>query len=388
MVKKLAIVTTHPIQYNAPWFRLLAQHPDINLKVFYTWSQTHQGAKYDPGFGKLIEWDIPLLEGYDHEFIINVSKDPGSHHFMGIDNPTLNERIKEWEPGAILIIGWSYKSHLLCMRYFKGKVPMLFRGDSTLLDEKPGIKKLIRRIFLRYVYSFVDHALYVGTNNKNYFLKNGLKQEQLHYVPHAIDNDRFANNDAGYEQNAKKWRNDLGITDDLVVVLFAGKLEPKKQPDFILKLAENIPSEKMRFILVGNGPLESNLRIRAAQDKRIIFLGFQNQSIMPVVYRLCDLFILPSEGPGETWGLAINEAMACERPIIASTKVGCAKDLIKPGINGFIINGKVDTIISCLQEIIAYKELAKRMGSASKEIIKAFSFEVIVREIGSLLRKL
>src|SRR4051794_22884411 len=107
----VAIITTHPIQYNAPWFRLLAQQPNIRLKVFYTWSQSQKGPKFDPGFGKTIEWDIPLLDGYDHEFVENIASDPGSHHFRGIDNPTLKERVNNFHPDAIVVIGWAYKSH-------------------------------------------------------------------------------------------------------------------------------------------------------------------------------------------------------------------------------------------------------------------------------------
>ena len=110
--KRLAIVTTHPIQYYAPLFKMLHKRGLINIKVFYTWSQSQQGAKYDPGFGKSIEWDIPLLEGYDYTFVNNISSKPGTHHFSGIINPSLNAEIEQWNPNAILIIGWSFKSHL------------------------------------------------------------------------------------------------------------------------------------------------------------------------------------------------------------------------------------------------------------------------------------
>src|SRR4051812_19041240 len=123
-MKKLAIVSTHPIQYNAPWFSRLAQSPDLNVRVFYTWSQSQGGAKYDPGFGKTIEWDIPLLEGYDYTFVRNIAPDPGSHHFKGIDNPSLIREIQAWKPDGLLVIGWAYKSHLACLRHFKGKLPV------------------------------------------------------------------------------------------------------------------------------------------------------------------------------------------------------------------------------------------------------------------------
>src|ERR1700722_3761487 len=100
-MKKLAIVTTHPIQYYAPWFKLLAKSKIVLPKVFYTWGQSQQGTNYDPGFGKKVEWDIPLLEGYDHSFVENIAAKPGSHHFNGIVNPGLINEINKWQPDAI-----------------------------------------------------------------------------------------------------------------------------------------------------------------------------------------------------------------------------------------------------------------------------------------------
>ena len=63
-MKKIAIITTHPIQYNAPLFALMTKEPEIVVMVFYTWGESSSSAKFDPDFSKVIEWDIPLLEGY------------------------------------------------------------------------------------------------------------------------------------------------------------------------------------------------------------------------------------------------------------------------------------------------------------------------------------
>src|SRR4051812_32141110 len=102
-MKKLAIVTTHPIQYNAPLFALLQSRKNISIKVFYTWGDTVKQKKYDPGFNKSIEWDIPLLDGYDHCFPENTARDPGSHHFNGIQNPGLIDDIEAWDANAVLV---------------------------------------------------------------------------------------------------------------------------------------------------------------------------------------------------------------------------------------------------------------------------------------------
>lgn len=338
MPRKIALISSHPIQYNAPLFALMAKEPEIDLMVFYTWGEGALGPKFDPDFGKEIYWDIPLLDGYKYKFLKNTSKEPGSHHFKGIINPTLNKEIEDWGPDIIWVWGWSFDSHLKAMRYFKGKVPVWFRGDSTLLDEPKGfsLKKSLRRIFLKWVYSYVDKALYVGTYNKAYFIAHGLKENQLVYAPHAIDNDRFADPNGKFSEEAIKWREELGINSSSRVLIFVGKFEEKKNPFFFRKLIEQAGKDIIG-IMVGNGHLEKDLKTSA--PKNLLFLPFQNQSKMPVVYRMADALILPSTGPGETWGLVMNEALASGTPIIASEKCGGAVDLVN-AYNGYLINSE------------------------------------------------
>jgi glycosyltransferase involved in cell wall biosynthesis len=389
---RIAIVSTHPIQYYAPLFKKLSREPDLELKVFYTWSQSREGSKFEPDFGKFIEWDIPLLEGYAYEFVENHSKDPGLHHFAGIDNPGLIQAILAWRPGAILVIGWNYKSHLASMRYFKKRLPVLFKGDSTLLDEQPGMKKILRRLFLRWVYRHVDYALYAGKENYAYFRAHGLREEQLKFVPHAIDNERFGLSDLRHEEKVNQWRKELGIEESDLVLLFAGKLEPKKDPGFLLRLAGQIPSPQLKLIIVGNGKLQEDLKTRAKDDRRVIFLDFQNQQKMPLVYRLGDIFILPSRGPGESWGLAINEAMACARPVIVSDRVGGAADMIEEGSNGWIfkigLSGE-KKIKYLLEGLIGKKDSLIQAGKLALEKVQQYSYPVAIqkmKEVFSLLK--
>lgn len=372
-MKKLAIVSTHPIQYNAPWFALLNQRGNIKMRVFYTWSQTEQGPKYDPTFKRVVEWDIPLLNGYEYEFVPNVSKNPGSHHFNGVDNPTLINRIEAWQPDAVLVIGWSYKSHLACMRHFKGRIPVLFRGDSTLLDETKDFRTLLRRIFLTWVYRHIDKALYVGTNNRAYFKAHGVGDKKLVPAFHAIDNDRFASSTAEQEKAIQDFKKELGIGKTEFVVLFAGKLEEKKNPFFLLQLAGRIPDPEFVFLIVGNGDLEEKLKTEAGNDSRIKFIPFQNQSLMPAVYKIGNVLVLPSKGPGETWGLAANEAMASGLPVILSTKAGGGKDLVKD--NGLLFNlEETDRVCSYLLELKNSSEKQRAASDASRRHIRKFSF--------------
>ncbi|WP_435134170.1 glycosyltransferase family 4 protein [Formosa sp. A9] len=387
-MKKIAIVSTHPIQYNAPWFKLLSAKSEVTLKVFYTWSQAAEDVK-DKTFGKTIKWDIPLLEGYDYEFVENSSKDPGTHHKNGINCPELVSKIAAWQPDAILVFGWYLKSHFKVMKHFKGKIPVWFRGDSTLLDDHPGFKQQLRKYYLTYVYRYIDKVFYVGSENKKYFKAVGLKDKQLIYAPHAIDNDRFFDSESKlYEEQAKKWRLELGYQPDDLVVLFAGKFEPKKQPDTLLKAvqdANKLRTQPVKLLLVGHGPLEADLQQQAKGDTNIKFLSFQNQSKMPILYRLGNVMCLPSKGPGETWGLAVNEAMACARPVIVSDKVGCATDLVQPSENGFVIKANDSTTLKQVLLDIDQDEL-KTLGAYAQNYIKQWNFERIVTALVNQLK--
>ena len=385
-MKKIAIISSHPIQYYAPQFELMTKEPEIELMVFYTWGESSSGAKFDPDFGKVIEWDIPLFEGYNYTFSNNISKYPGSHHFKGIINPTLNQEIEAWGADIVWIWGWAFDSHLKALRYFKGKKEIWFRGDSTLLDEPKGVslKKLARRIFLTWVYRHVDKAFYVGTNNKAYYKKHILKETQLIYAPHAIDNNRFSNPNDEKTKGVLEWRNKLGFHDDDFVLLFAGKLESKKNPYFLIEISRKLQSNDLKFVLVGNGHLEEDLKNITKEDSRFVFIDYQNQSQMPILYRMANLFILPSLGPGETWGLSINEALASGTKVIASSFCGGAIDLINED------NGIVFDPISDLLNVIKYINQEKsyeRTFKNKKSLLVGHTYDEIIQSVNKTLNK-
>lgn len=379
--KRLAIITTHPIQYNAPLFELLTQRGVIELKVFYTWGKSVLENKFDPGFGKVIHWDIDLLKGYKYNFVQNVSKNPGSSHYKGIDNPTIIKEIELWKADAVLVYGWNFKSHLNCIRHFKGKLPVYFRGDSTMLDKKKSLKSILRRIFLKWVYRNINHAFYVGQSNLEYYKKLGLKNNQLIFAPHAIDNSRFISNEKSKKQ-ASEIRQTLKINESDFVFLFAGKLEPKKNPELLLESFIAASFEKnIHLVFVGNGELEDNLKSKS-NSTNIHFLNFQNQSSMPGVYEIANTFILPSAGPGESWGLSVNEAMANGKSIIVSDKCGCAKNLVFQHLNGFVFQSQnANELTEKLIEMVELKSTDNKMGEASLEIIKDYTFEKIAKAI-------
>jgi len=381
MKKKLAIITTHPIQYNAPMFSLLAQSKVIEPKVFYTWSQAESDL-YDKDFDRHIQWDIPLTNGYASEFVTNTARDPGPHHFKGIINPNLKQRVLKWNPDGMLVYGWNYKSHLKVIKYFGRKIPVWFRGDSTLIDDRNGLKSLLRKIVLNWVYRDIKGAFYVGSNNYDYFRSCGIPEEKLHFAPHAIDNERFGRERDSFHDWSAALKGSLSIDPQDPIVLFVGKFEPKKDPLLLINAFKEIKNKRVRLLMIGNGIMENQLKSISSEDGRIHFLPFQNQSAMPDYYKLADILVLPSAGPGETWGLVVNEAMAAGCAVVASDRAGSSRDLVINGRNGYQFrSGNKIELQSKLEKMLESPSSWNSMGRESRRIISKWSFEEICKSL-------
>jgi len=385
---RLAIVSTHPIQYYAPIFQLLARSKGLRVKVFYTWSQAAGGSVADAGFGRSINWDIPLREGYESEFVANVARRPGTGHFLGLRNPGLIRAVEAWGADAVLVFGWNAASHLATLVHFKGRVPVFFRGDSTLLDRSSWWRGTLRRAVLSWVYRHVDVAIAVGSNNRDYFRWCGIPADRIAFAPHAIDTKRFADPGGTHEQRAAQWRQELAIPDGARTLVYAGKLQPKKDPTLLLEAFTRCAAAG-HLVFVGDGELESELRVRAANLSDVHFLPFQNQQAMPAVYRLGDVFVLPSRGPGETWGLALNEAMATGRPVVAGDKVGGARDLVTPGVNGWVFeSGSLPQLTTIVRNALTCEHASlAAMGVAAEMASTRWSVEAAAAGIESAVLK-
>ncbi len=333
---RIAIVLSHPTQYYCPWFRWLAGHTSLEFRVFYLWS-FGVTAQTDLQFGTVVKWDIDLLSGYPHEFVPNTSLRPGTDHFGGLRNPTLTARLSLFRPGAVLLFGYAYASHLRVIAWaFSHRTPLLFRGDSHFIGR--GRPPLRTRLLLRFLYARFAGFLPVGAANRDYFLTLGVPAGRLHFSPHSVDASRFALSDPKHLAATTVLRSTLGLAPHDRVVLFAGKLIPAKQPRELLEAFLTARPRDTVLVFVGDGEEKPDLVARAAASPgaRIHFLPFANQSEMPSRYLLADLFVLPSRGLYETWGLAVNEAMHLGVPCLVSDRVGCQRDLVTDGETGWV----------------------------------------------------
>lgn len=381
---RVGILASHPIQYHSPWFRALAR--EVDLRVFYAHNQTAQ-QQAEAGFGVSFEWDTDLLSGYQHSFLRNISAAPNTERFGGCDTPEIACKVSGFD--VFLILGWYLKSYVqaaeACKRY---EVPALVRGDSMLKGRSRYINFLKRFTHRRLLKRF-NGFLYVGRRNAEYLRFFGADEAAMFFVPHFVDNAYFADRAAEARRTRDIIRNTWGACDETLVALFVGKLTCIKRPLDLLRAAalHKNGQSKILCLLVGAGPLEGELRAEADRlGVQAFFAGFKNQSELPIHYAGADVLVLPSER--ETWGLVVNEAMACGIPAIVSDGVGCQPDLVDEGQTGFSYPvGNIATLRDAFGSFDQRRRNGHDFRPALGRKMKSFSLEVAVERTLHALRQ-
>ncbi len=330
---RLGVLCSHPIQYYAPIFRELARRCDLVVHFAYQQTPAGQAAA---GYGIEFEWDVDLLGGYEHRFLRNRSIRPGTTGFLGCDTPEISEVVATGGYDAFLVTGWNLKSYwqatIACRRW---RVPLMVRGDSQLETSRNAAKRGLKRLIYPSLLNWFDACLYVGKRSRAYFRHFGVEEARLFFAPHCVDNDQFGR--VGTKTAGQAWRRANGIAQDKRTALFVGRLVEEKRPlDFLRGVAQHPNgSDRVVALVVGSGPLGGALE-RAAKELGVDarFLGFRNQSELPAIYAAADTLCLPSSS--ETWGVVVNEAMACGTPAVVSSSCGCGPDLIESGASGYI----------------------------------------------------
>jgi len=369
---RLAILASHPIQYQAPLFRALAARDDVVLKVFFCWDF---GIKetVDPGFGRSFAWDIPLLDGYDHELIPNLAKRPGTSHFFGLLNPMAPARIRDFRADALVIHGYAHFTELEMIASSRVlDLPVLVRGDSNLLHRRPPHIAAAKQLLLTPLFKVLAGALSSGRLNTQYYAHYGIPTERIFHAPFTVDNAFFREREAPARAEAKALRAEIGISETDTVAVFAAKLLAHKGCADLIRAFGARPRKNAHLVIVGDGPAKDEYVALAKRlaPGRVHFLGFFNQQRMPTAYVMGDVFVLPSHY--EPWGLAINEAMSLGLPIIASDQCGAVPDLVLAD-NGWVFPAQnVEALTLVLDAAFSDREGLARKAEASRKRISTW----------------
>lgn len=378
---RLAYFVSHPIQYQAPLLRRIAQERDIKLKVFFSSNISVRGYR-DTGFGVDVKWDVPLLEGYDHEFL-PVLKDADRLGPWKPVNYGIRRSLRRAGVEAVWVHGYSTLTSLQVIRaaHLMG-IPVLLRAESNLGDRPRSRRTLAAKdILFAWLRKRVSAALTIGESNTSYWRRYLGEAFPVFPFYYAVDNDFFQRECARAAQTREEFRRSLGLDPARPVILYASKLQARKRCidllEAYLQLEKSSPPGRVPYLLiVGDGGERAALEIRAreAAAGNIRFLGFRNQTELPRFYDLCNVFVLVSVN--ETWGLVINEVMNAGRPVIVSDQVGCHRNLVQNGVNGYVVEAhNPRNLADALGTVLADDRAWQTMGDKSLEIVRQFSFD-------------
>lgn len=388
---RVAICASHPIQYLAPWFAQLAQEPRIDLTVLYGSLDGQARAASDRDFGQAVRWDVDLLSGYRFVELPSHSLRPGLDRFFGVASLDLFRRLRRDRFDAVVILGWNYALYPLALAAsLSAGIPVILRGDSVRYVDADEVEAdsegLVRaRLSLktwtlrRYIGQCAA-ALAVSSGNRRLLRHYGVSDDKIFFAPYAVDSNRFQLTESEYCESRRDVRAGLGVSDDVPLLLFCGKLSAVKSPSLLLSAYARLRASGLRAHLAfcGDGALRSQLQARVEREaiSDVHFLGFRNQAELPRLYAAADALVIPSER--EAFAMVVPEAMLAGLPVVASDRVGCVEDLVRDGETGLCFpSGHEDRLLGCLTKLCdpsSGRGLRRKLGDAGRERMKTWTY--------------
>lgn len=379
---KLAVYSVNPVQYHAPIFRALNKEKDVDTTILFG-SDIGSRAFYSRELRTTIEWDIPILKGYQYKFFKNLASENRRGTFSRINFGMFVDILKN-RYDAVLIHGYDTISSwivFLAAKLIGAKI--IWRGEATIrpvLRQNP-IKKFIKHKVLPFYFKKCDAVMYSCTGNRKYIQQFSVKDEKMFLIPCAVDNSFFRERRIIDQNELLLKRQELGILEDDFVVLFSARFTIRKRPLDLIEAVSAIDNKNIVMLFVGEGLERENMEALCEKyNIKSVFTGFSGQKELPKYYSISDLFAVVSDYDASPKSL--NEALNFELPVLVTDKVGTSFDLVKDFKNGFIVESRD---VKLMSEKIDYlnknRIIAKEMGKKSLPVSNDWTIENDVKGI-------
>lgn len=372
MKKRIVWLASHPVHYRIPIYKEMSKFNDIAFKVLF-YSDYGIGTHNEKEFAAKVDFGVSLLEGYEYKVLEKSSSEENTSSMNKLSFSRLKKILIEENVDAIIVQGWNNVQTIKAI-YVANQIgiKVFMQGEATdHFISSMGVKRILRDLFLKNLLKKMNGFFAIGYQNTQFYLRRGIRSNQMSPALYCVD-DKFFEMELSTSELDQTRRN-IGIDSKLPVILYVGKLSERKRVGDLLSAYFNLKEPRPYLLIAGSGEQESNLRKLSIEKNlsRVIFLGFKNQRELVNLYRIADIFVLPSVR--ETWGLVINEAMHSSCAIITNDQVGSAYDLVKNDINGYVyrageIADLTEAITNCL-----FEHRYIRMGENSHKIIQQYT---------------
>lgn len=369
------MIEAHPIHYRAKLYARLASQ-EFRFKVLFC-SRLYATPNYDPGFQTEIESGVELFEGYEHEFLTNWGRETFPTFFSKI-NPGVIRHIGSAD--VVIIHGFGVLSNWIALfaAKLRGK-RVVINDDRTLeaYETMPAWQASVRRGIICRLLRLSDAVLYACAANREYWIAHGVAEDCLFPMLCSVDNDYFRGEHTAHLPRRGEIRAGLGIGPADYALIFPARLIVRKHPRDLLEALLRLPDAVRKAVVtvfVGSGPEEKCLRkLCESRGLKAVFTGYKRPSEISPYYTAADAYVMISEyDPSPK---AMNEAMNFALPVICTTSVGTAGDLVRPGKNGFLVSvGDIDGLAHSVRTLVEDRDLSVEMGRASRDIVSQYTF--------------
>ena len=357
---KVAIITNIPSPYRIPLFEKIAEHTSVDLCVYFT--AISEGNR---------EWSVELSDRFNYKILPGftlkyLGKDIFSYH---INLSIIQELIRN---DYDVLIASGYASFATQISFFlckMRKVPFILWSGGTI--NEPSLLRKMSLPLAKLIVRNSDAFIAYGTRSKEYLMYLGAPPEKIFSAYNTVDTDFFMQRCSEFRAAKDDLKDKMGIKNK-IVVLYVGQLIERKDIKTLINAYSKLKTElDAALLIVGDGAQKNELKNLCIENKisNVFFAGFKQKEELSQYYAISDLFVLPSTQ--EVWGLVLNEAMACGLPVITTDKVGASVDLIKDGVNGYVVESRnTEQLYYAIKKVLLDPEVKSRMGKASKEIIE------------------
>lgn len=346
--KRVVYVGNNPTPYRIPVFNEVAGQPDFEfLSLFST--------PREP----IREWDLPPIK-FAHDYLdVRYFKMGTEYVHVNVD---IFRRLRTFRPDLVIISGFNPTclfAYLYCL-FARVKLGLMIDGTPESESHLTWSHRLTRRLVCPLV------SVFFGPSDQTLklFDQFGAKPSQKFKSHLCANNAMFSPRPAGSDADF-----------DLI---FCGRFADRKNPLFALELAARVSQvigREVSLLMVGSGPLEANLKQRAAQLKgiRCVFPGFASQSQLPDLYRQAKVFIFPTSD--DPWGLVANEACASGLPIVVTPHAGVVGELVIDGVNGHVLPLNLDAWTPAVVKLLTQPEQYAKMSAQCLAMVQPYAYE-------------
>lgn len=357
MLKVLFIVNV-PSPYRVLFFNELGKYCDLTVLFEKTTSDERDASWKNYEF---VNFKGIFLKGFSVGVATAVCFDVKSY-------------LNKHEYDYIVCANFTSPTGMLAVNYMKRhKIPYWLECDGGFAKSGKGPKELIKK----YVMSGAQGYFSTGVDNDEYYELYGADKDNIYRYPFTSIEDSDVVDKVPSEVEKSELKKKL-VLDNKIVVLAVGQFIVRKGFDVLLKAA-SILEEEVTICFVGGVPTEEYIELKdSLKLNNVVFEGFKQKNQLREYYLAADMFVLPTRE--DIWGLVINEAMANALPVITTNNCAAGNELIKDGINGYLIDvDDVTALARRIDELAKNRDLRESMARANFSKIQEYTIEKMAK---------